>query len=65
MASQSREQYEINRNKNEVGKVLMKMGYGYIGLGGKRQAESLAYEAKRESGQNRYDAFIDLLKYAT
>jgi len=47
MAPQSREQYEINRNKNEVGKVLIKMGYGYIGLGKKRQAESLGYEAKR------------------
>jgi hypothetical protein len=59
------EQYEINRNKNEVGKVLIKIRYGYIGLGGKGQAESLNSEAKRYSGQNRYDALIDVLKDAT
>ncbi|MEG4085975.1 trypsin-like serine protease [Microcoleus sp. POL10_C6] len=59
------EQYEINRNKNEVGKVLTKVGYGYIGLGAKGQDENSNSEAKRYSGQNRYDALIDVLKDAT
>jgi len=59
------EQYEINRKKNEVGKVLTKVGYGYIGLGAKGQEENSNSEAKRYSGQNRYDALIDVLKDAT
>ncbi|MEP6488255.1 trypsin-like serine protease [Microcoleus vaginatus GB2-A3] len=59
------EQYEINRNTNEVGKVLTKVGYGYIGLGAKGQDENSNSEAKRYSGQNRYDALIDVLKDAT
>lgn len=59
------EQYEINRNKNEVGKVLTKVGYGYTGLGAKGQDENSNSEAKRYSGQNRYDALIDVLKDAT
>ncbi|MEG4491803.1 trypsin-like serine protease [Microcoleus sp. D3_18_C4] len=59
------EQYEINRNKNEVGKILTKVGYGYIGLGAKGQDENSNSEAKRYSGQNRYDALIDVLKDAT
>ncbi|MEG3918282.1 trypsin-like serine protease [Microcoleus sp. T3_A4] len=58
------EQYDINRNKNEVGKVFTKVGYGYIGLGAKGQDENSNSEAKRYSGQNRYDALIDVLKDA-
>jgi secreted trypsin-like serine protease len=64
-APSSIEQYEINRNKNEVGKVLTKVGYGYIGVGAKGQDENSNSEAKRYSGQNRYDALIDVLKNAT
>ncbi|MEG4166275.1 MULTISPECIES: trypsin-like serine protease [unclassified Microcoleus] len=59
------EQYEINRKKNEVGKVLTKVGYGYTGLGAKGQDENSNAKAKRYSGQNRYDALIDILKDAT
>ena len=65
VAPRSIEQYEINRKKNEVGKVLTKVGYGYIGLGAKGQDENSNSEAKRYSGQNRYDALIDVLKDAT
>ena len=64
-APSSIEQYEINRNKNEVGKVLTKVGYGYTGLGAEGQDENSNSEAKRYSGQNRYDALIDVLKDAT
>jgi len=64
-APSSIEQYEINRNKNELGKVLTKVGYGAIGLGAKGQDENSNSEAKRYSGQNRYDALIDVLKNAT
>ena len=59
------EQYEINRNKNEIGKVFTKVGYGYIGLGATGQDKNSNSEAKRYSGQNRYDALIDVLKNAT
>lgn len=59
------QQYEINRNKNEIGKVFIKVGYGYIGLGAKGQDENSNSEAKRYSGKNRYDALIDVLKNAT
>ena len=65
VAPRSIEQYEINRKKNEVGKVLTKVGYGYIGLGAKGQDENSNSDAKRYSGQNRYDALIDVLKDAT
>lgn len=56
---------EINRNKNEVGKVFTKVGYGYIGTGAKGQDENSNSEAKRYAGQNRYEGTIDLLKNAT
>jgi secreted trypsin-like serine protease len=65
VAPRSIEQYEINRKKNEVGKVLTKVGYGYIGLGATGQDENSNSDAKRYSGQNRYDALIDVLKDAT
>ncbi|WP_293360406.1 MULTISPECIES: trypsin-like serine protease [unclassified Microcoleus] len=64
-APSSIEQYEINRNKNELGKIFTKVGYGYIGVGTKGQDENSNSEAKRYSGQNRYDALIDVLKDAT
>ncbi|WP_445242882.1 trypsin-like serine protease [Microcoleus sp. N3A4] len=64
-APRSIEQYEINRNKNEIGKVFTKVGYGYIGVGAEGQDENSNSEAKRYSGQNRYDALIDVLKNAT
>ncbi len=64
-APSSIEQYEINRNKNEVGKVFTKVGYGYIGVGAEGQDENSNSEAKIYGGQNRYDALIDVLKDAT
>jgi secreted trypsin-like serine protease len=64
-APSSIEQYDINRNKNELGKIFTKVGYGYTGLGAKGQNENSNSEAKRYSGQNRYDALIDVLKDAT
>ena len=59
------EQYEINRNKKEIRQVFTKVGYGYIGVGTKGQDENSNSEAKRYSGQNRYDALTDVLKDAT
>ncbi|MGL5064742.1 MAG: trypsin-like serine protease [Microcoleus sp.] len=59
------EQYDINRNKNEVGQIFTKVGYGYLGTGAKGQDENSNSEAKRYAGQNRYDGTIDLLKDAT
>ena len=59
------EQYEINRSKNELGKIFIKVGYGYTGLGAKGQDENSNSEARRYGGQNRYDALIDVLKDAT
>ena len=59
------EQYEINRNKKEIGKVFTKVGYGYIGVGTKGQNETSNSEAKIYSGQNRDNALIDVLKEAT
>jgi hypothetical protein len=64
-APPSIEQYEINRNKKEIGKVFTKVGYGYIGVGTKAQNETSNSEAKRYSGQNRYNALTDVLKDAT
>lgn len=64
-APSSIEQYEINRSKNELGKVFTKVGYGYTGLGAKGQDENSNSEARRYGGQNRYDALIDVLKDAT
>jgi secreted trypsin-like serine protease len=64
-APQTAEQYEINRNKHEIGKIFTKVGCGYIGLGEKGQDEDSNSDAKRYSGQNRYDALIDVLKDAT
>jgi hypothetical protein len=45
--------------------IFTKVGYGYIGLGKKGQDEDSNSEAKRYSGQNRYDALIDQLKDTT
>ncbi len=59
------EQYEIKRNKKEIGQVFTKVGYGYIGVGTKGQNEISNSEAKRYSGQNRYNALTDVLKEAT
>jgi len=59
------EQYEINRNKTEIGKVFTKVGDGYIGVGTKGENEISNWEAKRYSGQNRYNALTDVLKEAT
>jgi secreted trypsin-like serine protease len=59
------DRYEINRNKNEVGKVFTKVGYGYLGTGAKGQDENSNSEEKRYAGQNRYDGLIDVLKNAT
>ncbi len=64
-APSSIEQYEINRSKNELGKIFTKVGYGYIGLGANGQDENSNSEARRYGGQNRYDALIDVLKDAT
>ncbi|WP_293341779.1 trypsin-like serine protease [Microcoleus sp. CAWBG58] len=64
-APSSIEQYEINRSKNELGKIFTKVGYGYTGLGAKGQDENSNSEARRYGGQNRYDALIDVLKDAT
>jgi hypothetical protein len=64
-APPSIEQYEINRNKKEIGKVFTKVGYGYIGVGTKGQNETYNSEAKRYSGQNRYDTLTDVLNDAT
>ena len=41
------------------------MGDGYIGVGTKGQNEISNWEAKRYSGQNRYNALTDVLKEAT
>ena len=41
------------------------MGYGYIGVGTKGENEFSNSEAKRYSGQNRYNALTDVLKDAT
>ena len=59
------ERYEINRNKNEVGQLFTKVGYGYTGLGAKGQNENSNSEAKRYAGQNRYDALGDIFRNAT
>jgi hypothetical protein len=59
------EQYEINRNKTEISKVFTKVGYGYIRVSTKGQNETSNSEAKRYSGQNRYNALTDVLKEAT
>ncbi|WP_293354691.1 MULTISPECIES: trypsin-like serine protease [unclassified Microcoleus] len=64
-APSSIEQYEINRSKNELGKIFTKVGYGYTGLGAKGQDENSNSEARRYGGQNRYDGLIDVLKNAT
>ncbi|MCC3531535.1 MAG: trypsin-like serine protease [Microcoleus sp. PH2017_22_RUC_O_B] len=65
IAPPSVEQYEINRNKNEVGQLFTKVGYGYIGLGNKGQNENSNSEAKRYAGQNRYDGLGDIFKSST
>ena len=64
-APPSIEQYEINRNKKEIAKVFTKVGYRYIGVGTKAQNETSNSEAKRYSGQNRYNCLTDVLKDAT
>ncbi len=64
-APNTAEQYAINRDKNEVGKVFTKVGYGYIGTGAIGQDEDSNSDEKRYAGQNRYDGTIDLLKNAT
>jgi secreted trypsin-like serine protease len=64
-APRSAEQYEINRDKNEIGKVFTKIGYGYTGLGNKGQNENSNSEAKRYGGENRYDALGDIFKSST
>ena len=44
---------------------VTKVGYRYIGVGTKAQNETSNSEAKKYSGQNRYDALTDVLKDAT
>lgn len=61
-APKSVEQYDLYRDKDEIGKVFTKVGYGYIGVGSKGQDEDSNSEAKRYAGQNRYEALIDVLK---
>ncbi len=57
-------QYELYRQKDEVGQVFTKVGYGYLGTGAKGQDESSNAATRRYAGQNRYEALIDLLRNA-
>lgn len=54
------DRYEIYRGNDEVGKVSIKVGFGYHGTGNTGQDDSEDFSVKR-IGQNRYDALGDAM----